>query len=286
MRKYGVFLLVVLINIVAASAEAYTNGFDKSPPESYMESVYGWYDHEVTARLEADDAFSGIAALSYMIDGSHPAVSYTGSTELRLRTEGVHWIEYSSMDNAGNTEKPKISLVKIDFTAPELSIVSPAQRSYLHSDIIVLDFSGTDALSGIFSITGKIDWAPVARSQEFDMLTLTPGFHEFEAIAIDNAGNIRTSKVNFTVISNIDSLIALNDRAIRNGWVYGADTANSLMQKLALAKQKIEAGQNEYGNSILKSYMSEIDSQRGKNITEHGYDILTNEAAFVYIFNV
>ncbi len=137
-----------------------------------------------------------------------------------------------------------------------------------------------------WTITGKINGTPVVRSQEFDMLTLTPGFHEFEAVVIDNAGNIRYSKVNFTVISNINSLIALNERAIRNGWVYGTDTSFSLTQKLALAKQKIESGQKENGNNILKSYMGELESQRGKTITGYGYDILTYEAAFVYILNV
>ncbi len=290
MRKYGFLILVVLINIAAVSAEAYyENGLpaypDKNPPNSYMESIYGWYNHAVMARLTAYDGHSGIAALSYRIDGSLPDVSYTASAELNLTTEGLHRIEYSSMDNAGNTEVPKRSLVKLDLTAPEISVTSPDSRTYLHSDIIALDFSGTDALSGIFSISGKINGAPVARLQEFDMLTLAPGIYEFKVIALDNAGNTGFSKVNFTVISSIDSLMAINNRAILEGWVSDADTAGSLSQKLIFTKEMIEAGQKEKANNLLKSYINEIASMRDRTLSGHAADILTNEAAYVYILN-
>ena len=120
-------------------------------------------------------------------------------------------------------------------------------------------------------------------SQEFDMLSLPPGYHEIEALAMDNAGNINVSKVNFTVISNIDSLTSLNDRAVRNGWITSEETAGILTQKLGLARNKIEAGQKEEANDIIKSYISEINIQRGKTITGYGADILTAEAAYVYI---
>lgn len=292
MKKKGILFFAVLFNITAASAVvAYAGGtdnpdLDKSPPDSYMESIYGWHDHAVTARLTADDALSGIAVLSYMMDGSSPEVSYTGNAELLVSTEGIHRIEYSSLDNAGNIEQPKMSLVKLDLTAPEISIISPGQRSYLHSDIIAIDFSGTDALSGIFSITGNIKGTPVTGSRKFDMLNLIPGVHEFESIAVDNAGNTRSSSVNFTVVVNIDSLGALNNRAITSGWIGDTETAGSLSQKLTLARQMIDSGQKELANNMIKSYMTEIESKRGKTVTEYGADILTKEAAYMYIFNV
>jgi len=287
----GILLLLVLINIAAASAEvkggngAYLN-FDKDPPNSYIESNYGWYDHEVTARLTAYDLLSGIAAVSYVIDGSMPEVSYIETVEIKLSTEGIHKIEYFSMDNAGNTEQIKTSLVKLDLTAPEISVISPASRVYLHTDIITLDFSSTDTLSGIFFSEGKINRAPVLNSQEFDMFSLSPGFHEIEILALDNAGNFGFSKVNFTVISNIESLIALNDRAYRNNWITSEETATSLARKLTLARKNIEADQKEKANNIIKSYMNEIATQNGKTITVEGAALLTTEAAYVYISNI
>jgi hypothetical protein len=287
----GILLLLVLINIAAASTEVkdgkgvYLN-FDKNPPHSYIESNYGWYDHEVIVKLTAHDSLSGIAAVSYVIDGSMPVVSYTESVEIKLSTQGIHKIEYFSMDNAGNTEQIKISQVKLDLTAPEISVISPGPRVYLHSDIIALDFSSTDKLSGIYFSEGKINRVLVINSQEFDMLSLSPGFHEFEVLALDNAGNYGFSKLNFTVTSNIESLIALNDRAYRNNWITSEITATSLARKLTLARKNIETKQKVKANNIIKSYMNEIVTQTGKTITVEGASILMKEAGYAYISNV
>ena len=293
MRKTEILVMVILLNIAVASAEVYIDNdiekgtayinIDKSPPDSYFESMYGWYNHDVMARIKARDALSGVHSISWMIDGSSPLVSYSSVAEFNLSNEGVHEIEYSSMDSAGNSEEIRISLVKLDYTAPGISILSPAQKIYLHSDIITLDFWGTDPLSGIFSMNAKINNIPVMASQEFDMLSLSPGSHEFEALALDNAGNINVTKVNFTVISNIDSLTSLNDRAVRDGWITSEETAGILTQKLAIARNKIEGSQKEMANNIIKSYINEIEIQRGKTITGYGADVLTTEAAYVYI---
>jgi hypothetical protein len=277
--RTGILLMVILLNIAAGSIEVYNDNdfekvmtdyvkIDKSPPDSYIESMYGWYNHDVMARIKARDAHSGVHAISWMIDGSSPFVSYSSIAEFSLSTEGVHKIEYSTMDSAGNAEEIKTSFVKLDYTAPGISIVCPAPGVYLHSDIITLDFSGTDSLSGIFSLNAKINNTQVFTSQEFDMLSLSPGFHEFEALGMDNAGNFGVSKVNFTVISNIDSLSALNERAAGNGWITSEGTAGILTQKLALARNKIDAGQKDKAKDLIKSYMNEIDIQRGKNIRD------------------
>ncbi|MDD5614687.1 MAG: hypothetical protein PHH85_00630 [Candidatus Methanoperedens sp.] len=250
-----------------------------------MESNYGWHDHELIARIKAYDAHSGIAAISYTIDGSRPFVSYSDEVEIRLDTEGVHNIEYSSIDNDGNPELIRTSQVKLDLTAPEISIISPEPRVYLHSDIITLDFSGSDALSGIFSIAARINGAPVTTSQDFDMLSLSPGAYVFRAAAQDNAGNIKVSTVNFTVISNMNSLIALNQRTIRNGWITEFSTAQNLTNILVLAGENLKAGKKEQANNILKTYINEIEMKRGKTITEYGADILITEASYAYISN-
>lgn len=273
MRKYRVLLLVLLINIAAASAEV------------YMESNYGWHDHEVIARIKVYNANSGIAAISYTIDGSMPFVSYTDEVDIRLNNEGVHTIEYSSIDKEGNSDFIKTSLVKLDLTAPDISIISPEPRVYLHSDIIRVDFSGTDALSGLFSIAARINGAPVTTSQEFDMLSLRPGVNVFRAAAQDNAGNFGLSTFNFTVISNMDSLTALNQRAIRNRWITDIATAERLTNILIIADENLKAGQKEKANNILKNYINEIEMKRGKTITENGADILITEASYAYISN-
>ncbi len=269
-----------MLNIALASAEVHT---DENPPHSYIESKYGWYDHEVNVKLTAQDDLSGVISVSYLIDGSLLDVSYSPDTDIRFDTEGMHRIEYFAMDRAGNAEQVKISQVKLDLTAPAINVTAPASGTYLHSDIIRLNFSAEDSLSGLFSLTATINGTPVTASQEFDMLSMRPGIHEFRIAAQDNAGNVRTSSMNFTVAVNIYSLIALNERAVMNRWTTHSETAEILTRMLALAKQKFEAGQNEKANDVIKSYINEIERQRGKTITGYGADLLTTEASYVYI---
>jgi hypothetical protein len=218
-----------------------------------------------------------------MIDDNLLNVSYSPESDIRFDTEGVHRIEYFSMDNAGNTEQIKISQVKLDFNAPVVNISAPESVAYLHSDIIVINFSAHDSLSGIFSTTASINGIPVTESQKFDMLNLLPGKYEFKVAANDNALNTGISTLNFTVISNIYSLIALNQKGIDNGWITDPETDDSLATKLVLAREDIEAGRKEEANNIIKSYLNEVEAKRGNIITEHGADILITEAAYVYI---
>lgn len=278
MRRTGIFLIVVLISIAAASAE-----LDKSPPRSYIESMYGWYDRGVNVKLAAQDDLSGIISVSYMIDGTLLDVSYSPETDIRFDTEGVHRIEYFAMDCAGNAEQAKTSLVKLDFTAPVIDVPAHGSGTYLHSDIIRLDYSARDPLSGIFSLTASINGTPVTASQEFDMLNLRPGNYEFNIAAQDNAGNVGTSSINFTVAANIYSLMDLNDRAVVNKWIIHKGTAESLTRMLAIAEQEFEAGQNEKANDIIKSYVNEIERQRERTITGYGADLLITEASYAYI---
>ncbi len=272
--------MVFVLNITLVSGEVYV---DKTPPHSYIESMSGWNDNGVTLKLKAQDELSGISAVSYMIDGSLLNVSYSPEIYVHFGTEGVHRIEYFAMDGAGNAEQAKISQVKLDFTMPVITIEVPASRTYLHSDIIILNFSADDSLSGILSLTASINGTPVTPSQEFDMQRLRPGVHEFRAVALDNAGNPGWSTQSFTVVTNIYSLMALNNRAIINGWISDRETADSLTRKLDLAGQKLEEGQNEKANNIIKSYINEIDAKRGNAITGYGADILMTEALYVYI---
>lgn len=264
------------------TARAY---IDRTPPSSYLGTGDGWYGTPVTVIITASDALSGVASISYMVDSSLPYVSYSAFAGINLSTEGIHTIEYSSADNANNAEQVKNAAVKLDFTAPALSVGSPGAGNYLHSDIIVLNFSGTDGLSGVSSLNATIDGIQVENAQVFDMLGLPAGSHVFSVRASDAAGNAASGSVSFRVISNIDSLAGLTGRAVGEGWISSGDTAGSLMSKLASAKQKIEAGQKEKASNMIKAYINEVEAQTGKNITPEGARILTTEAAYAYITN-
>jgi len=102
-------------------------------------------------------------------------------------------------DNAGNSASLTVSGINIDKTLPIVAITSPEFRDYLHSESITLDFSATDAISGIDSINAALDGAPVTSGQIIDLRTLAIGQHTLTVNAVDKAGNSASISVTFNV---------------------------------------------------------------------------------------
>lgn len=78
----------------------------------------GWYNKDVTITLNATDDESGVATTYYTVDNG---TEQTGNS-FDLNTDGVHTITYYSVDNAGNKEAPQTETIKIDKTAPEVTV--------------------------------------------------------------------------------------------------------------------------------------------------------------------
>lgn len=79
----------------------------------------GWYTTDVTMELLPDDQHSGVEKTEYRINGNEWVVY---QSPINLTTDGLHLVEYRSIDFAGNIEEIKGMEVKIDKTLPELSI--------------------------------------------------------------------------------------------------------------------------------------------------------------------
>jgi hypothetical protein len=98
----------------------------------------GWYRGSVNVTLSADDPASGWASTAYQVDGG-PVQTYvltwtvvagtpvpaTGPPVVLVSGDGTHTVTFSSTDVAGNVEAPKSVTVKIDTTAPALSVGAP-----------------------------------------------------------------------------------------------------------------------------------------------------------------
>src|SRR5207253_4136514 len=74
----------------------------------------GWYTSNVTVSLTATDATSGVANVSYRIDGG-PWLAYAGPFAL---DEGSHVVEYFSSDVAGLVATKHSQRSAIDTTPP------------------------------------------------------------------------------------------------------------------------------------------------------------------------
>lgn len=113
----------------------------------------GWYTSDVKVTLTATDADSEIASTQYRLNGGG-WTTYNGP--FTLEAEGENKVEYRSEDAAGNVEGTKTVVVKIDKTAPKLSVKVDKDKLYppnnkLETIKATLDYS--DAHSGIASVT-------------------------------------------------------------------------------------------------------------------------------------
>jgi len=116
-----------------------------------------------------------------------------------VTAEGTTTIYYRSIDNRGNFEPTKTEAIKIDKTPPIITITSPQAKDYLHSESVTLNFSATDALSGIDLVTALLDSTPVTNGQVIDLRTLTLGQHTLTVTAVDKAGNSASTAVTFNI---------------------------------------------------------------------------------------
>jgi hypothetical protein len=93
---------------------------DATPPTTTDDAPAGWVDHDVTVTLSATDAGSGVARTEYRLDGS----VWTSGTHVTVKApadhsgDGVHTIDYRSVDAAGNDETDRTCAVRIDTRAP------------------------------------------------------------------------------------------------------------------------------------------------------------------------
>ncbi len=111
----------------------------------------GWHVAPVEVSLSATDeeGGSGVAATYYALDGGAVQVY---RAPLAISADGVHQIEFWSVDNIGNIEERRTQTVKIDQAAPSVS--ASADRTVLSPPsgrMTAVTVSGrlSDAVSGV-----------------------------------------------------------------------------------------------------------------------------------------
>src|SRR5205823_4669619 len=116
---------------------------DKTAPVTESNVSDQWNQGEVAIELTATDDLSGVAKTFYSINDSE----FVEGTALTVTEEGVNKVSFYSVDNAGNVEDAKTVEVKIDKTAPTVSI--PLQSEQELGSTIKVDYLAVDNLSGI-----------------------------------------------------------------------------------------------------------------------------------------
>jgi hypothetical protein len=170
---------------------------DKTAPVTTSNSPADWLKDDVTVNLTAADSLSGVFKTFYSIDGS----DYIEGNAFIVQGEGIHKITFYSVDNAGNKEALNTAYVKIDKTAP--TITMNLSDEYKLGSTLLLNYIADDNLSGVVNekvlvfgpneTIGKV--ITNGSSIQFDK----PGVYTIIITVTDAAGNSTTVQKQFTV---------------------------------------------------------------------------------------
>jgi cytochrome c len=176
-----------------------------------------WFVSPVTVTLSAVDDASGVDRTEYAVDGGD-WVEYT--EPFTLDSDGEHMLAYRSVDGAGNVETTQALEVRIDATAPDVTIDGVEDgRAYGVHEVLAVSASADDATSGPASVELSLDGEPVDLPATLDLAGLAAGEHELAVLASDVAGNPAELSVGFEVVVSFETVVALVDRYFESGEV-------------------------------------------------------------------
>ena len=172
---------------------------DRTAPTTGATAPTGWSASNATVELAASDALSGVKATRYRVDGG---ATQTG-TEVALSGDGVHGVEFWSVDAAGNAESPRTVEVRIDGTAPAIShqLGAPANGNGWHNADVSIAYTCTDATSGVASCGPDRD------------VTTEGAQQDITGTAVDHAGNTAVDHALISLDKTAPTIAAAADRA-------------------------------------------------------------------------
>jgi hypothetical protein len=256
---------------------------DPTPPTTTIAlagtaGLAGWNRSPVTVTLAATDAAaeSGVAFVDYKIDDG-PFQRYWNA--FTIVAEGISRVSGRATDNSGNVEAPPVSaLVKIDTGSPALTLDSPVERDYLHTEALTLSFSAHDDVSGLAggSPSAALDGVVESNGWTIQLLTLPLGAHTFIVSATDAAGNLSQRSRTFHVVATIRSLIAAVDVYGQQGRI-APTTLNTLNAKLNDAQDAFDRG----NVTVVRNKLSDFIDACGKRVASDVAAVLIADAQYV-----
>lgn len=167
------------------------------------------------------------------------------------------------------TEIPKCGVkVKViaDLTPPVISVTSPGAIAYQNVENILPEFTITDDLTGVDNSRTVLsfDGKTINQGDTILLYKLELGEHTLTVNAYDMAGNMSIQTVTFKVETSVDSLKALIDFYVKNGWIKDKGISTSLKEKL--------------DNNSIKAFINEVEAQSGKLISTDVAEYLLRDA--------
>ena len=149
---------------------------DKTAPVTVSDAPAGWSKEDVAVQLTATDTLSGTARTYYTVNDS----DYAEGNSITVNNEGISKISYYSVDQAGNKEAAQTIDVKIDKTAPVVTM--NLKEEVKAGTTLQLAYSATDSLSGVafekMTVSGP----------EYDGRSAV--FYKWQRVCIGQAGSL------------------------------------------------------------------------------------------------
>jgi pimeloyl-ACP methyl ester carboxylesterase len=210
----------------------------------------GYYISNVVVGLSAQDNVggSGVLKTEYSLDNGQTWSDYQGS--FTISQTGTTTIDYYSIDKAGNQEAQQVKIIKIDKAAPVISILLPQENQEIgHDQTLTTTYFASDDFSGVATNTAKIYFDnQIITSSTIDLFRQTLGSHKIKISIQDLAGNLASSTVDFSVITDIDGTISDVNRAYSEKMISKDQARKDLVNDLT----DIQTFQAKYGSKIAK----------------------------------
>lgn len=179
--------------------------YDRTPPvtNAHLAGVKGrldYYISPVQVHFESGDDASGVAETYYRLDGANWQL-WEGAA-LALDSEGIHVLEYYSVDAAGNREPTQTMTIKVDLNAPTCTLWVTPDYLAKSTETVSICWACEDGASGSGIAGHTVQYRKSSCGEWQDWLldtvttcdarsNLTPNyFHYFRVRAEDNAGHV------------------------------------------------------------------------------------------------
>jgi hypothetical protein len=174
--------------------------------------IHNYYSSAVIFKATATDDLSGVAATYYKLDGGS---QQTYSAQVSIGT-GTHYVEYWSVDNAGNIEVHKFTptFVVDAGTGPTVTITGPTTGLYLFGNKLIdmaktiiigaftIEATASDVGSGVASVEFFLDGTSIGSdiSSPYSILCSAKhmGAGTIKAVARDYADNQGEASLDIT----------------------------------------------------------------------------------------
>jgi Bacterial Ig domain len=193
-----------------------------SPTVSWSLPAAGqWLRGTVALRASGTDSLSGVTSFSYALpNGTVTSTDGSASFDTTGAADGTLVLSVVSVDYVGNRSATTTRVVKIDNSAPAVSVDAPAS-AFVASSSMTLGAAAGDPLSGVAQVRfeGRAGsagaWQALGADSEppYRLTLATPaveGDYEVRAIATDAVGNEAASPGSARVIDRVAPAAALN----------------------------------------------------------------------------